>query len=338
MEFCWALPVTSNSGDYKGLMDTLLKQTKAAEHHGFDSVLVASVPNTFDPWIMGTFLGFETSRIRLLVAQNTNHMLPTYTAKALNTLNVLLNNRIDINIVTGSSSIALARDSRPESHEARYRRTGEFTHIMSLLRDGLTSYDGEFFGIANADIYPKESTDQKARLFVGGSSANAINVAAKYADYYLMYACDYSTIKDQFDHVTKTSFQYNRQVKKGVLVDVIARDTTEEAWEAANKLLHETPKAYKMLTKYYTSTADSVGLQRYRNLDSSNNYVIDEFLWAGLSQINPSVSVSIVGSYVEVIQALNRFSEAGAEYILLTSMLNDNEVERIGTHILPHFK
>ncbi|WP_301994354.1 hypothetical protein [Brevibacillus laterosporus] len=45
--------------------------------------------------------------------------------------------------------------------------------------------------------------------------------------------------------------------------------------------------------------------------------MVGENLWGGLSQINPSNSISIVGSYEEVVETLKKYHDAGAQILSL---------------------
>ncbi|PPB13016.1 LLM class flavin-dependent oxidoreductase [Brevibacillus laterosporus] len=337
MEFCWALPVVPTD-QYQELYRAYTDQALRAEKNNFDGVLVSSTPTSVDPFIASTKIGLETTSIRILLAQNTNHCLPTYTAKALNTLNQMINHRADVNVITGSSSIALSREAHADPHTTRYQRTKEFMEIIQLLRKGTSSYKGEFFHISNCDIYPKENVEKRGRYFVAGSSEEAMKIAAHYGDAYILYACEFELINKHYNKVKQMALEKGRSISCGVLVDIIARQTSEEAWHAANELLENTSPITKRMTRAFLKTSDSVGLGRYKDLTAENNYMVGENLWGGLSQVNPSNSISIVGSYEEVIKTLKKYHDAGAEFFLLTSLLHDNEIERIGQNILPQLK
>lgn len=338
MEFCWGLPVIPTP-EVQELYKAYVNQSKRAEANHFDSVLVSVAPTSVDPMVAATMIGLSTNTLRVLIAQNTNQILPTVTAKALNSLNAMIENRADVNIVTGSASMTLARDGKPESHEVRYSRTAEYVNIIQQLRRGVTTFKGEFYQIENCDIYPKENPNRRARYFLAGSSESAMHTAAKYADAYILYACDRKTLQEHVNKVKSYAKDYGReQMKCAVLIDIIARETTEEAFQAAYELLDSTPVAIKRMTKLFLNNADSVGLSRYKDLSADDNYMVDKHLWGGLSQVNASNSVSIVGNYKEVISTLLDFYEAGAEYFLITSLVSDSEIERIGQHVLRPLK
>ncbi|GGA37420.1 FMNH2-dependent monooxygenase [Kroppenstedtia guangzhouensis] len=338
MEFCWGLPVIPTP-QTKDLLEEYVDQSRQAEANHFDSVLVSVAPTSVDPMVAATLIGIRVKGVRVLVAQNTNQMLPTVTAKALNTLNKLVGDRVDINIVSGSASMVLSRDGKPESHEVRYARTKEYVDLLQQLRRGVTTFKGDFYQVENSDIYPKENPERRARYFVAGSSEAAMRVAAQYGDAYILYAMDRQTLREHFSKVRDYAKEYGReQIQCAVLVDIIARETTEEAFEAAYELLEKTPAALKRMTKLFLNNADSVGLRRYKDLRAEDGYWVDEHLWGGLSTINPSNSVSIVGNYQDVISTLLDFREAGASYILITSQMGSSEIERIGQNILRPLK
>ncbi|SDW03674.1 alkanesulfonate monooxygenase [Marininema mesophilum] len=338
MEFCWGLPVIPTP-QTKDLLDAYIDQSKRAEANHFDAVLVSVAPTSVDPLVATTLIGMSTESVRILVAQNTNQMLPTVTAKAVNTLNQLIGDRVDVNVVTGSASIVLARDGKPEAHGVRYARTREYIDLLQQLRGGVTTFTGTFYQVENSDIYPKENPERPSRYFIAGSSEDAMRVAAQHGDAYILYATDRKTLREHFAKVQGYAKEYGRnEIPCAVLVDIIARETTAEAFETANELLKRTPKTLKRMTKLFLKNADSVGLSRYKNLRAEDDYWVDEHLWGGLSAVNPSNSVSIVGNYQDVISTLLDFREAGASYFLLTSQISDSEIERIGQNVLRPLK
>ncbi|MDN9012750.1 LLM class flavin-dependent oxidoreductase [Brevibacillus laterosporus] len=115
-----------------------------AEKNNFDGVLVSSTPTSVDPFIASTKIGLETTSIRILLAQNTNHCLPTYTAKALNTLNQMINHRADVNVITGSSSIALSREAQADPHPSDINIRKSLWRSFSYFEKELLVTKGSF--------------------------------------------------------------------------------------------------------------------------------------------------------------------------------------------------
>ncbi|UOE58259.1 LLM class flavin-dependent oxidoreductase [Priestia filamentosa] len=337
MEFCWVLPVTRNI-ESDELYDLTISQSILAEQNNFDSLLVATIPEALDPWILSTNIVNVTQSIRILIAQNTNHVLPTYTAKALNTLNMLSNGRIDVNLVTGSSSLTLSRDNKVENHKTRYKRTEEFSEILNIIHKGPLTYKGDFYNIENCDLYPNNKENRQGRIFIAGSSEECQSIAARYGDTHLMYANSFDETKKQIIKVRDLAKNMHRDIKCGIYINVIARETSDEAWNTAYKILEDATPIEKKLVKMYQNTADSVGVMKHREFKSYDQYKVDENLWGGLAEVSSTVAMSIVGSYEEVAKTLKKYNNIGVDYFLLVGYCNDNEIERIGKNVLSHLK
>lgn len=233
MEFCWMLP--------EGNLETILQQTQFAEAGGFQSVLLINANSYMDPWIMATVLTQETEQIRILVAQNTSYCLPTTTAKAFNTLSLISAGRIDLNVVTGSSQVELGKMTRAGDHASRYKRTKEFIDLyLRLQQGGITHYHGDCFDVQNAELFPKRDVPT-GRLFMAGSSQEAMAIAAEFADGYLVFGHELNEIEQHFtsfrEWLPELRTNLNPNPHCGIMIDIIARETTEEAWEAAYHFL-----------------------------------------------------------------------------------------------------
>ncbi|MDA2139012.1 LLM class flavin-dependent oxidoreductase [Bacillus cereus group sp. Bc002] len=332
MKFCWNLPVSAR--DFNTVYDNTIEQAIKAESLKFDQVLISSLQYAPDPWVLATHVASVTNDLRILIAQNTNHMLPTVTEKTLATLNNLSNNRIDLNIITGSSLTELSRDSPALSHENRYKRTEEFVKILKKLREGALSYKGEYYQVTNADIYPKYD-NEKSMIFIAGSSQDAMQVSSKYGHVQLIYANTPSKVKEQADYIMKTAASFGRHVKLGIFIDIIARASTDEAWDAAHRMIKRVPKLQKRLNKLFLNNTDSVGHKINQSFQKYNDLCVEKNIWAGLSQVSNAVSLSIVGSYKEVQSTIKYYQECGVDYFLLSGSVKEDEIVHIGENILP---
>ncbi|SFL80463.1 alkanesulfonate monooxygenase [Paenibacillus sp. 1_12] len=335
MEFCWMLPEAD--------LSLIIKQTQLAETGGFQSVLLINANSYMDPWIMATVLTQETDRIRILVAQNTSYCLPTTTAKAYSTLSLLSNGRIDLNIVSGSSQVELGRMTRAGDHVSRYKRTKEFIELFLRLQQGeIIHYHGDCFDVQNAELFPKLKAPT-GTIFMAGSSQDAMRIAAEFAGGYLVFGHELDVIKQHFasfrELLPELRTNLNPNPKCGIMIDIIARETTDEAWEAAHLFLEKASPFQKRMNRLFRNNSDSVGISKYHNYYKHIEYkqaegCPDSTLWAGLSQLNTSNGFSIVGSYEEVRQTLFRFHRLGVNYFILSGLISTQELERIGTQIV----
>ncbi|MCA1028643.1 LLM class flavin-dependent oxidoreductase [Cytobacillus kochii] len=331
MEFCWNLPVFPLGG-FCEIYNRNINHSLLAENNGFDSVLVSSLPKSLDPWILATKVAEKTKKCRILVAQNTNSITPISSAKASNTLSLLSNGRIDLNIVTGSSKYEIAQETKYFNHNDRYKRTEEFMRIYREVQKNITSYEGQYYNIEKTDLFPR--VKKQPRLFIAGSSDEAILAAAELGDYYITYATDFEQLKEKVQLLRSIT---NRNVPCGIFIDIIARESSEEAWIVAENLQNNFSSVNKKLATMYQNISDSVGILQAKSIKKSA-IPLSPNLWGGLSKVSTAVSISIVGSYKEVIECLKKFQAIGIEYFLLMGSPGDNEIERIGQNIISYMK
>ncbi|MCD1257240.1 LLM class flavin-dependent oxidoreductase [Paenibacillus athensensis] len=325
MEFCWNLQGEAYAD--------IVRQTQLADRHGFDAALIVSLQMAMDPWILATQLATQTERLRFLVAQNTNLVLPSYTAKAVNTLNLITGSRIDLNIVTGSSHLELGKEGNFERHIDRYRRTEEFVSILRMAAEESITFQGDYYRLNQFRVTPQAPPP---RIFVAGSSPQALATAARYADFCVIYARDFAGAGETFATVKQQAQAYGRSIRCGLLIDVIARSASDEAWQAAEALSATFSRRDKKMKSLLLKTVDSVGIAEHKELLAHEDYRVDRHLWSGIAQISTAHGLSIVGSYREVIDTLRHYEALGADYFLLSGMAGDREIERLGEYVLPY--
>src|SRR6266550_2708299 len=91
--------------EMKGLMDleTQVDFCRAAEQSEIESLLMAFGFTRPDPVTLSSALGMMTDKIKFMVACRPGVISPTAFVQQINTLSVLTNGRVCINIVTGHS-------------------------------------------------------------------------------------------------------------------------------------------------------------------------------------------------------------------------------------------
>lgn len=328
MEFCWALPVSD--------VKECRKQAMEAEKFGFDGVLVASAKQALDPWILTMMMCQDTSRVRFLVAQNTNMLLPHITLKCLTSIQYLMGDRFDLNIVTGGiKQESLTGEDFP-SHEHRYRRTTEFVECMRLLMQGTTNFKGMDFSYSNLEIQPP--FEGQSRLFIAGSSSAASEVAVSTGDVMICYADTTLQLKSRIKQLKEEAALRNRKLKVGIYIDILAKETEEEAIEAAYRKREQFSSVQKKVTKMYLNSVDSVGIRNNKHFKDQHDLWVEEHLWAGLSEVSRSVGLTIVGSYKQVSDKLEQYRNIGVDYFLVSGYLDESACETMGRHIIPCFK
>lgn len=119
---------------------------------------------------------------------------------------------------------------------ARYRRTGEFLSILrGVWRGGEFSFRGEFYQVDSARVaYPVTTAPA---IYFGGSSPEAIEVAAEHADVYLTWGETPDQVAEKIAEVRAAAARHGRTLRYGLRVHTVARPTRDEAWARAEELL-----------------------------------------------------------------------------------------------------
>ncbi len=142
-------------------------------------------------------------------------------------------------MVTGGDPVELAGDGVFEEHNNRYEITDEFLHIWrSILADrGEVNFEGKHLRVRGAKAIFKGVQRPYPPLYFGGSSAAGIEVAARHVDYYLTWGEPPSQVAEKIATARKAAARHGRELRFGIRLHVIVRETEEEAWKAADRLI-----------------------------------------------------------------------------------------------------
>lgn len=201
LRFHWYLPThgdTTTIADNRGsataragshLEPTLHNLTalgRAAEDFGFEAVLTPTGSHCEDSWIATAALAQHTRRLKYLVAFRPGVLSPTLAAQQVSTYQRFTGGRLALNVVTGGDDDEMRRYGDGIDKSARYRRTGEFLRIVrGIWSEPDFSFHGEFYAVDHArTAYP---LTEVPTVYFGGSSPEAIEVAAEFADVYLTW-------------------------------------------------------------------------------------------------------------------------------------------------------
>src|SRR3984957_155048 len=252
MELFWFIP-THGDGRYLGtptggrpLDYGYLRQIAAAvDSLGYYGALLPTGRSCEDAWVTASSLIGETSQMRFLVAVRPGLISPTLAARMTATFDRLSNGRILINVVTGGDPVELAGDGVFEEHNDRYEITDEFLHIWrSILADqGEVNFEGKHLRVQGAKAIFKAVQRPYPALYFGGSSAAGIEVAARHADYYLTWGEPPAQVAEKIVSARNAAVRHGRELRFGIRLHVIVRETEEEAWKDADRLIsHLTDK------------------------------------------------------------------------------------------------
>ncbi len=327
-------------------VDYVAQVARAAELAGFDGALIPTSLPSEEPLVLAASLAREVRTLRLMTAFQPGFITPAYAAKMTATLQRLLGDRLDWNVITGGSAPAQQAYGDFESHDRRYARTGEWLDVTDRMwREQGFAHEGDFYRLAQAGLTTPLAQTRKPGVYFSGASDAALAVAARHADVYLMWLEPLAAMRSVMERLDALAAAHNRRPRYGIRVDLIARPTEAEAWEVARALWESVDHTAALAPSAMTSAGggESVGAKRQAALrpgDARNfeDYVVGPNLWSGLGAVRPGPTVGIVGSYDRVAAVLLDHIRAGITSFILAANPHLEEAIRIGEEVLPRVR
>jgi alkanesulfonate monooxygenase len=342
LEFLWYVPNTVESGHRGddtatgwGSLDFSAAIATTAEVHGFDGALIGAGWGRTDTFTLATALTARTAKFKPLVAIRPGYWRPAQFACAAATLDQLGEGRLLINIVTGKDDHRAYGDFEDRADE-RYARTREFMQICKLLwtQDDV-SFHGEHFQVEHSTCLPRPfSSDAGGHppLYFGGASPAAEQVAAAEADVQLMWGEPLAMVAERIERLKQLSSGCDRErpLEYGLRVTVVVRDTSEEAWRAAQQKLGGWEGNLDRRVEKNRTGVGSVGQQRLLDLVGEGE-VLDRCLWTAPTNYGTgAASTWLVGSADDVTASLQDYVALGVTHFILSDTPYQEEAARVG--------
>jgi alkanesulfonate monooxygenase len=345
-EFLWYIPNTVEPGhrgddttDGWGTLDYSVDLAEAAERHGWGGALIGTGWGRPDTFTVATAIAARTTTFRPLVAVRPGYWQPAHFASAAATLDRLSGGRLYVNVVTGVDDLAAYGDGEFDPAR-RYDRTREFLRLVRRLwhEDAVTS-TGEFYRVENATLRPRPlgaEDGRHPRLYFGGASSAAEEVAATEADVQLFWGEPLDGIAERIDRLTQLSATLGREhppLEFGLRITTVVRDTTDEAWRAAEAKVEQ--MANRRDEPLRGSHNGSVGQQRLLDLVARGD-VLDTCLYTAPGRYGGGGAGTtwLVGSAADVAAALRRYADLGITHFILSDTPYRQEVARTGDRLL----
>lgn len=341
----WFLPTHGDSrylGTTKGgrAVDlAYLKQVaQAADTLGYYGVLIPTGRSCEDSWIVASALVPLTERLRYLIAVRPGLLSPTLAARMTASLDRISNGRVLINVVTGGDPVENQGDGIHESHAERYRITEEFLDIYrALLRGEVVEHKGEHFHISDGRLLFLPHQTPHPPLYFGGSSEAAQRVAARTIDKYLTWGEPPADVAAKIAEVKALAAAEGRTISFGIRLHVIVRETTEQAWAAAEDLIRYLDDDTIAAAQSVFARMDSVGQSRMSRLHGGrrDRLEIAPNLWAGVGLVRGGAGTALVGDPETVAARIDEYRRLGIDSFILSGYPHLEEAYRFGELVLP---
>lgn len=342
----WFLP-THGDGQYLGTNQgarpvdyTYLQQiAQATDRLGFGGVLIPTGRSCEDAWLVAASLIPVTQRLRFLVALRPGVTSPTHAARQAATLDRLSNGRALFNLVTGGDAEELAGDGVFLDHRERYAESAEFTRVWRRVLEGETvDYEGQHVNVRGARLMFKPVQQPRPPLWFGGSSEVAQDLAAEQVDVYLTWGEPLAQVKEKIAQVQAKAAALGRKVRFGIRLHVIVRETNEEAWQAADRLISHLDDATIAKAQAALARTDSVGQQRMAALHQGKREQLEiaPNLWAGVGLVRGGAGTALVGDGPTIAARMQEYADLGIETFILSGYPHLEEAYRVGELLFPH--
>ncbi|KMV33601.1 MULTISPECIES: FMNH2-dependent alkanesulfonate monooxygenase [Franconibacter] len=342
----WFLP-THGDGHYLGSDEGarpvdygyLQQIAQAADRLGFTGVLIPTGRSCEDAWLVAASMIPVTQRLKFLVALRPGVISPTVAARQAATLDRLSNGRALFNLVTGSDPQELAADGVFLDHTARYEASAEFTRVWRRLLEGETvDYEGKHIRVRGAKLLFPPVQQPRPPLYFGGSSDVAQDLAAEQVDLYLTWGEPPEQVKEKIAQVRAKAALHGRSVRFGIRLHVIVRETNEEAWRAADRLIEKVDDETISKAQAALARTDSVGQHRMAALHNGkrDNLEISPNLWAGVGLVRGGAGTALVGDGPTVAARINEYAALGIDSFILSGYPHLEEAYRVGELLFPH--
>jgi len=327
-------PQSARGGDFPYLKQIAL----AADSLGFEGVLIPTGRACEDSWLLASALAPLTERLKFLVAVRPGVLSPTQAARMTATLDRLSNGRVLINVVSGGDPQENRGDGLFWSHAERYRACEEFLGVYKRILAGESvTHSGEFIRVEDARLSFPPVQRPHPPLFFGGSSEDAHDVASRTIDKYLSWGEPPQAVAAKFDDVRRRAEKVGRKVTLGVRLHIIVRETTTEAWAAANRLIEKLDDATIAQAQQVFARMDSVGQRRMSELHGGHRDKLEiaPNLWAGVGLIRGGAGTALVGDADTVAERIDEYRRIGADSFILSGYPHLEEAYRVAELLLP---
>jgi alkanesulfonate monooxygenase len=349
MKVFWFLP-THGDGRYLGSAagarvvdyDYLKQVSVAADTLGYEGVLLPTGRSCEDAWVVASSLIGETRRLKFLVAIRPGITSPGLSARMAATFDRLSQGRLLVNVVTGGDAEELEGDGLFADHKKRYAITAEFLHIwrQTLERShdgGSLDFDGEHLRAKNARLLFPPLQVPYPPIYFGGSSPEALQLAADQVDVYLTWGEPPSAVHEKLADVRRRAAVRGRTLRFGIRLHVIVRESNTAAWNAADDLISKIDETTIARAQAAFARTDSEGQRRMTALHSGrrDRLEVAPNLWAGVGLVRGGAGTALVGDPATVAARLQEYASLGIDTFVLSGYPHLDEAYRFAELVFP---
>jgi alkanesulfonate monooxygenase len=303
---------------------------RSAEEAGIESVLLSFSRYEPDTIMIACAVGQVATKLKFIVAYRMGLMQPATFVQQINTLAGLINGRVSLNVVAGSSTMEQRGYGDYLDHDERYARAEEFLRVCHSFwsNNGDVSFSGKYCRIDKGKIFtPFQSPDRTApEIYVSGHSEQAQHLALTQASCYLRLIDTPEKLRETVRHFRENG------VEVCLRLCVICRPTMDGALAAAKALLP--PEEIEKQERKILSSSDSQTLKDALAVADNVGWM-NRNLWAGLVPYYGSSAITLVGTPADLARAFMEYKEIGVTQFIIAGWPKLDEMVIFGREVLP---
>lgn len=310
-------PYSEGVTDPRGLnfnyFDYLHQVARATELAGFEGIRIPEDINGDEPWIVAGYVARGNKHLKLLTEFDASRGSSVYAAKNTVSYQRFTDGRFAWQISAGGNDQDRHSLGDFVADNEIIPRIEEFVTVArGVLTQSPYTFKGKYFEVLNGGFQGALANHNVPPIYLSGNSKEALALSAKFADVHIFDAASVDEIRQQIDHSSAIAKQHNRKLGFGLRIDIVARETEQEAIFDARRFWEQSDKK-----------------------NGSNAPLVNNNLWSGLSTDITGANATLVGSYEQVTQALVDYAAAGITSFLLSSVPHFEEAYRLGEYVLP---
>jgi alkanesulfonate monooxygenase len=349
MKVFWFIPTHGDSrylGTSEGARQVDLPYLQqiavAADTLGYEGVLLPTGRSCEDAWVVASSLIGATRRLKFLVAIRPGISSPGLAARMAATFDRLSDGRLLINVVTGGDGAELEGDGLFASHDERYAITDDFLRIWRALLershvDGSVDFEGKQLRSKGGRVLYPPVQKPYPPLYFGGSSGPAHELAAEQVDVYLTWGEPPAAVAAKIADMRARAARHGRQLRFGIRLHVIVRETESAAWRAAEDLISRLDDATIAKAQSAFAKMDSEGQRRMAALHGGRRDKLEVApnLWAGVGLVRGGAGTALVGDPRTVAARMQEYAALGIETFILSGYPHLEEAYRFAELTFP---
>ncbi|WP_105372585.1 FMNH2-dependent alkanesulfonate monooxygenase [Neorhizobium huautlense] len=346
IDFLWFIP-TAGDGTYLGGSELnrapdpryLREIASAVDRLGYSGVLLPTGVSCEESFVTAASLAPFTEKLKFLVAIRPGTASPAYYARLAAALDRVSNGRLLLNIVVGGSPAELAGDGIFLEHDERYSHAEEFFQVWEdLVTKGQADLDGKHIKAKGARLGFPTIQQPRPPLYFGGSSDAGIEFFSGRADKYLTWGEPPAQVEEKIKAVRAAAARKGRDVTFGIRLHFIVRETDEEAWAAADRLISKLDdETIAKAQAHFANGSDSVGQKRMAALHGGrrDQLEVSPNLWAGIGLVRSGAGTALVGSPKTVAERLREYQQLGIDTVIGSGYPHLEEAYRVAELLFP---